>query len=197
MKAKKNKSVRKKTGKKINSSEKKLVAKQNYLNASSERKNTANSKILFFVIKFFLIFFILEAIINALDLSPLNNFLTQTACGFFKLSCVENIVVLKEQIFLITNSCTGLVSASILAAVIFSLKKPSIGKKFILLLAGTIVLLLANIPRILLVIYSALNGFDAELMHTITWFVMSAIILLIWYYGTKKITKIKEFGELL
>jgi hypothetical protein len=49
----------------------------------------------------------------------------------------------------------------------------------------------------MLVLYAAQKGFDAELVHMATWFLMSAIVLVIWYYGTKKLAGIKEFSDLL
>jgi hypothetical protein len=49
----------------------------------------------------------------------------------------------------------------------------------------------------MLVLWAALVGVDAEAVHVFTWYLMSALILLIWYYGTKKVSKIKDFSELI
>lgn len=101
--------------------------------------------------------------------------------------------------FEISPSCTGLVSSIILAAIIFSLKKPEIKKKIGIFLAGSISLLVLNIFRIYLVILGAeLFGFwIAEPLHILTWFTTTAFILVLWYYLTMRITGIKNFSGFL
>jgi exosortase/archaeosortase family protein len=192
----------KKLKKTINSSSKKNKKKTN--NPKPFENNKNNIKIGLFLLKFFVIFTILSTIINLLDLTMLNSWLAYISAttstnllvgpGLFVL---DNVIFLNGNKFIVTNSCTGLVSASILASVIFSLKKPEIKKKIVLLLVGTIILLFFNIPRLMLVLLSAKAGFDAELIHIFTWYIMSGLILLIWYYGTKRFTNIDDFSELL
>ena len=48
----------------------------------------------------------------------------------------------------------------------------------------------------MLVLVTAKLGFDADLVHTITWFIMSAFVLVIWYYGNKSIG-VKDFSKLI
>ncbi|MFA5125734.1 MAG: hypothetical protein WC462_01900 [archaeon] len=153
-------------------------------------------KLLFFVAKFFIIFAVLNILIELADLSFLTNFIASISASFLNAQYLHNVVFVKS-FFIITNSCTGFVSASILASIIFALRKPALKKKIILFLLGTAVLLIVNIPRIIFVLYMSKIGFNAELMHEMTWFLMSAIVLAIWYYGTKRVEGIKEFNELL
>lgn len=153
--------------------------------------------LLFFVVKFFIIFAVLNYLIEIASLAPLTEFIAKTSAGWLSLPVFASTIISGGQLFVVTNLCTGLVSASILAAIIFSLRRPSIEKKILLFLAGAAVLLVANIPRVVLVLFAAQNGFDAELVHEFTWIIMSVIVLGFWYYGTKRIEKIKEFNELL
>jgi exosortase/archaeosortase family protein len=161
------------------------------------QKKSSNGAIFYFLIKFLVIFSILNVLIETTNLSVLTQFIASFVASVMGLTSVSNSVLVNGSIFVITNSCTGLVSASILASVIFALKKPSLAKKTVLFFTGLVILLVVNIPRIMLVLLVAKAGFDPELVHEITWFVMSAIILIIWYYGTKRILSKEEFSDLI
>ena len=75
--------------------------------------------------------------------------------------------------------------------------KPSIRKKLGVFVIGVVALLILNIPRVMLVLFAAKAGFDADTIHVYTWFLMSGAIILLWYYGNKKIAKVKDFGEMI
>jgi exosortase/archaeosortase family protein len=164
--------------------------------SKSEKPLVLDKKIFFFIIKFFGIFIVLNLLIELSDLSFLTSFIANVSASFLGMQYLNNIIIGKT-FFIITNSCTGLVSTSILASIIFALTKPELKKKIVLFLVGAIVLLIVNIPRIILVLYVSKLGFDTGLVHELTWFLMSAIVLIIWYYGTKRIEKINQFNELL
>jgi len=184
-----------------------MARKKRAVKAKNARKNSRHlqkkqsffveKKLLLFVVKFFVIFAVLSALIELANLSFFTSFIAFVSASFLNAQWLGNVVFIRNSFFIITNSCTGLVSASILASIIFALKKPMLKKKVALFLLGTIILLAANIPRIIFVLYTAKIGFNAEVMHELTWFLMSAIVLTIWYYGTKRIEGIKEFNELL
>jgi len=162
------------------------------------KRSISQKRLVVFLISFFLIYFILGEIINLLDLSFLTNALASFSASVVGGVALGNLVILGEgSKFVVSNMCTGLVSASILAAVVFSLRKPNMKKKVALFVLGTILLMLINIPRIILVLLAAKAGFDAEMVHMATWFLMSAAILLIWYVGTKAWAKVEDFGELI
>lgn len=162
------------------------------LGISKENKN-----ILKFLFKFLLIFLTLFFIIEIINLSFLNNFLSEKVAKIFNLNYAENIIFGGEVNFIITNFCTGLVSISILAGIIFSFKKPIMTNKIIFFVLGALILLIANFFRIIFVILMASVGFDAELVHTITWFLMSFIILVFWFYGNKKLLGYKNLNQLI
>ena len=153
-------------------------------------------KIYLFLVKFFVIFIILSTIIEFLHLSFLTEFITFISASYLGLDFVGSVVFVGATNFIVTNSCTGLVSGVILIALLFAGKKPALTKKLFLTAFGISLLLLINIPRVMIVLLFAKIGFDAELIHTLTWFFMSGIVLLIWYYGNKAIG-IKNFNELI
>ena len=200
---KKHAGARKKINKKQGNS--KIFENKENQNANTKSKSNKKSriefvfdkKILFFLLRFFFIFAALNILIDLAPLGVLNNSIATLSSSLIGLTSKENAIIVGEKVFLVTNSCTGLISVSILAAIIFSLKRPVLRKKIFLFIGGAILILLLNIPRISLILFSAKMGFDAELAHTLTWFFMSAIVLIIWYFGTKKIEEINEFNELL
>lgn len=156
-----------------------------------------NKKIGIFVVKFFLIFFVFSFVVEILSLSWLTEFIAWLSASIIGLDANGAVVYVKWSSFIVGNACTGLMSASILAATIFALRKPTLDKKVGLFLIGLAILLVINIPRVSLVLLSAAYGFDANLVHELTWFLMSGVILLIWYFGTKKLFDVKDFSELI
>jgi len=160
-------------------------------------KSSGTSALLLFVAKFFIIYFILTALLELADLSWLTSAIAFAAAAPMGFAVLGSTVLVNGELFLVTNLCTGLMSASILAAIIFSARRPSFLKKLGLFVAGLVALLVFNIPRLMLVLYSAKLGMDAELVHTLTWFLMSALVLAIWFFGMKKICGIKDFNGLL
>jgi exosortase/archaeosortase family protein len=189
--------------KKINTKEKLFAKKAKKSSAekisphNGHRERASTKRILFFLAIFFLIYFILGEIINLLDLSILTNAIASFSASFLGGAVSGSTVTINGAKFVVSNMCTGLVSASILAAVVFSLRKPELKKRVALFAAGTALLMLINIPRVILVLAAAKMGFDAEMVHMLTWFLMSAAILLIWYYGTKIWAGVSDFSELI
>ena len=160
-------------------------------------KGLGEKQVLFFVVKFFLIFFVLTYLIELVNLNFFTTALASLSAAMVGALSLGSAVITSHGVYVISNACTGFTSASILAAVVFSLRKPRFSQKVWVFVAGTIVLLLLNIPRLALVLFAAQNGWDADLVHTITWFLMSAAVLLLWYFGTKRIAKVKDFSELV
>ena len=109
-----------------------------------------------FLCKFFVIFAVLQAIIYVLPVSGLNAWIAGLEAGFFGLEASGISIKAGEIDFVITNSCTGLVSGSILAAIVFSLKKPDLKKKAAMFGIGAALLFLVNLVRIYFVIAGGL-----------------------------------------
>ena len=152
-----------------------------------------------FLAKFFALFFALQFLALIADLSILQNAISSGISSMAGLEYSGKFIFVKDGAFEITPSCTGLVSAAILAAIIFSLRKPEMKNKFLLLFAGAIVLFIVNYFRVLFVVIAGkeFGVATAELLHIISWFVMSAGIILVWYWFTKKLAKIESFDGFL
>tara|TARA_Y100000310_G_scaffold280829_1_gene300833 strand:+ start:3596 stop:4006 length:411 start_codon:yes stop_codon:yes gene_type:complete len=132
-------------------------------------------------------------------LSPLQNAIAGFEAGLLGLARDGNVIGIAGGLFVVSASCTGLVSASVLAAIIFSLKKPVLKKKLVIFATGAIALFLLNLVRVYIVLLVAINfgSAAADLAHTISWFSTAALILAAWYLGMKKLIGIKDFSELM
>ncbi len=156
-------------------------------------------KIALFLAKFFAIFAVGEYLLQVADISFFQEGITAfqaklLGAGFEKIS-----IYLNGSTFLITPSCTGLVSTIILGAIIFSLKKPEFKQKTAIFLAGTALLMIANQFRLYFVLLSGkIFGVQAaELVHVASWFATTIAIIFAWYYFTKKKTGAKDFTGFL
>ena len=152
-----------------------------------------------FIAKFFIIFLALQFLILTLPIMPLKVFIAETAAGSLGMQAVGDSILLDSHAFVITENCTGLLSGAILAALIFSVKKPGIRKKVFMAVAGAVGLFLLNFPRIFFVLWAARNfGVEnAELFHEITWFSTAVFVFAIWFFEAKKIAQIKNFAEMI
>ena len=159
----------------------------------------AQRKELVFLLKFFAIFAFAEAFIFLLDFSALENFIASSSAYWLGLASSGNLVFVPDGIFEINPQCLGLVSGSVLAAIIFSLKKPEILEKTVIFLCGFALLLVLNYLRILLVILSGKTfGIEAGgIVHIASWFTTAALVLGLWYYFTKKLTGARSFSGFL
>ena len=156
-------------------------------------------KAAFFLVKFFVIYSVLQTAILLAPLDPLKGGIASLEAGALGLESEGNKIYFKGGIAEIVANCTGLMSISVLAAIVFSLKKPAFKKKTGLFAVGAALLFPLNLLRVYFVLLAAI-AFELETfetIHTATWFAMSAAILLLWYYLTKKVTKAKEFGHMI
>jgi len=161
--------------------------------------NEKMKKNIVFVVKFFTIFFILHTLLYFAPIEGLLEWIAGFEAGLLGLVSAENIIFVGEHSFEISESCTGLVSGIILAGVVFALRKPGLKKKIELFVIGFAVLFAANLLRVYIVIAAAVlwGAHWADLLHTISWFSTAGLVLLLWYYLTKKFAGINNFFELL
>jgi exosortase/archaeosortase family protein len=155
-----------------------------------------DKKLLIFLSKFFMIFFVLEIILLNLKIDFYNSFLAFVTSAYLGFLNEGNKIFLYGAVFVVDNSCTGFVSIIMLASLIFSIKG-NLFKKTKFFIFGALVLLLINIFRIMLVLLGANIGFNSNLIHTLTWFIMSGIVLGLWYYFITKILLIKNIKEII
>ncbi|MDD3160065.1 MAG: hypothetical protein PHQ98_03795 [Candidatus ainarchaeum sp.] len=151
------------------------------------------NKRLFFLLKFFLIFSTLELIIINLNLEFLTKFLTLITATITNLPFHFNQINMNGQLFIITNSCTGLTTIAMFFALIFAFNYPKLEEKIKLFLIGGLILVIINIFRIIFILKYVKLGFDGELIHSLTWLVMSLVCIIIWYKLNKE--NLLEFNK--
>lgn len=162
-------------------------------------KKMIDKKSFVFLSKFFAFFGFFQWMLFVVDTSWLQNFLAGIEAGLLGLARNGNILFIGREAYAIVPSCTGLVSAIVLGAIVFSLKKPSMKEKTGIFSIGVIVLLLVNIVRvyIVLLVGKEFGVQAADTVHVATWFAMSGAIIWAWYFFTKKMTGIKNFDGFL
>ncbi len=151
-----------------------------------------------FLAKFFIIFFTGTILLQTIQITFLNNWLAAFQGFLTGINFHQNILFIDSSAYIVNNECSGLFSGIVLAAIVFGLKKPEIKQKIAIFLAGFAFLFPLNIVRIYTVLMvGKIFGFDAAIfLHTISWFVTSALVIGFWYYLTKKVLK-KSFKEML
>ena len=156
-------------------------------------------KALVFLGKFFAIFIALYYALVSLDSTFLQQWLAENMANALRLPLEGNMLWVGNSAFQINESCTGLVSAILLTSTVFSVRKPAFRKKAAIWVVGLIVLFLANLVRLYAVLWAGIQwGVGAaEAFHVISWFLMSALILALWYCGVRYAEGKQAFGELL
>ena len=152
-----------------------------------------------FIIKFSAIFALSEFILVYGDFTALQNIITAGVSNYFALEYAQNLIFVPGGTFAIVSSCTGLVSIAVLAAIVFSLKKPELWQKAAIFIVGASLLFALNYVRLFLVIwagkeYGLLAG---EIVHIISWFTTAAFVIGLWYYLTRRLTGAKSFSGFL
>jgi len=156
-------------------------------------------KALVFLVKFFAIYSVLQYLIIAMPLAWLKQWIAGFEAGMLGLEAVGNAILLQGHRFEIVANCTGLMGISVLAAIIFSLRRPGLKAKAVVFAFGALILFPLNLFRVYLVLLAATvwGAGVAETLHVFTWFTTSALILGLWYYITKKAAGKKEFSKML
>lgn len=152
-----------------------------------------------FLTKFFFIFAILYIILLSTDSSFVQVPIAEFEASILGVEREGSVLYIESHGFDITSQCTGFVSAITLAAIIFALRKPGVREKISLFVVGAVSLFLINLVRLYFVLVSGLywGVWVAEVMHTVSWFVMAFGVIAIWYYSTLKLMGEREFGALI
>jgi exosortase/archaeosortase family protein len=129
----------------------------------------------------------------------LEDAIARAAGGVLNLPVEENRIQLGEQYFIIGESCTGFVSVLMLSGIVLGLRKPSIKKKWKVILGGGTLLLALNLVRIILVIGIGQKwGMDAaESAHIISWFAVSGLVIGLALFGISRSVPARERNDLL
>ena len=149
--------------------------------------------------RFLVLYVVLQAALLVAPLQPLKNALAGFVGNVLGVPYAGPYLFAGNTVFEITNSCTGLVSGIILASVVFAFRKPNLKAKTKLFLAGFFVLFPLNVVRVTGIVWTAMktNPAWAEALHVITWFLVSGLILALWYYLSVRFAGVKNLNELL
>jgi len=154
---------------------------------------------LIFLIKFFLIYGVLQAIIQIAPMGFVTEPIASFEAALFGLESEHNSIIAGPATFVINNSCTGFVSVSVLAAIVFSFRRPKLKKKLAVFIPCAIALFIINLLRVYIVLFFGImvSYQLAEPVHVASWFLMSGAIIALWYEGTRRLAGIKDLSQLL
>jgi exosortase/archaeosortase family protein len=154
---------------------------------------------LIFLIKFFLIYGILQAIIQIAPMDFVTEPIASFEASLLGLKSEQNSIIAGPATFVINNSCTGFVSVSVLAAIVFSFRRPELRRKLAVFVPCAVTLFFINLLRVYIVLFFGITvSYElAEPVHVASWFFMSGAIIALWYEATRRFAGIKDLGQLL
>jgi exosortase/archaeosortase family protein len=141
-----------------------------------------------FFLRFFSIVAVSQALLIVFEPYWLESLIASAEAALLGLRSTGNIIYMEGQPFAISANCTGLLSSSVFAAIVFSLRKPELKKKIAIALAGISALFALNFVRVYLVM-AAGNILGMQWLntaHLLSWFAMFGAVLGAWYFLTKK-----------
>lgn len=169
---------------------------QRVKNKRTEKKDY--KKFVPFLIKFSIISATGTIILPLLNLSLFTNSIVDIVAAISNVTAFGDILYVKNQPLVVTNMCIGLESTIILAAVIFSLKKPEFNKKVYNLAIAGMFLLAINLVRIITVVEIAKIDFSlVDFVHMVSWLFTTAVIFAAWYVLSKKELEKHTLEELI
>ena len=154
---------------------------------------------LIFLAKFFLIYGISQAVIQVAPMSFVTEPIASFEASLLGLKNEQNSIIAEPATFVINNSCTGFVSISVLAAIVFSFRRPKLRKKLAVFVPCAVALFFVNLLRVYIVLFfGVMVSYElAEPVHIASWFLMSGAIIALWYEATKRFAGISDLGQLL
>ena len=157
------------------------------------------AKAAIFLAKFFAIYSIGQALLLAAPLGRLEESIAAWEAAALGIPAAGKILFVGGGSLEIGANCTGLMSGLILAAIVFSLRKPNLKKKAEITAIGAAGLFLLNLLRVYIVLLAGvLWGAPAgETAHVVSWFAVAGMVLLFWHFLTKRIGGAGNFGKLL
>jgi exosortase/archaeosortase family protein len=162
------------------------------------KKQSFGKDAFFFLLKFFAIYAVFQLLILNAPLHGLESWIASLQAHALSLESAGNQVLFQGHTFEIVPNCTGLMGVSVLASIVFSLRKPAFGKKALLFAFGAAALFPLNLARVWFVLWAAIEFGPglAETIHIATWFFSAGLIIGLWYFLTKKVAGVRDFGSL-
>lgn len=160
------------------------------MKAPTEKNFFSRPEIQRFLIRFFAFFIGVEIYLYLFPPLAYQEWLAQSVASWFHAPFHEVWISVINGRFEITPSCTGLTSVSLFLGLLIGF--PRIPKnKAVAGIAGLVLILLLNYLRLVLIIGvgEQFSLEAADLIHTLSWFVLSGIAFGFWYYLIRKETR--------
>lgn len=137
-----------------------------------------------FLFRFFAIFLLAEVFLSIFPPVFFQEWLARVIGNMLDIP-VQGIFVQANNLrFEISAFCTGLSTIGLWLGLVYGFPFPPAREKIRYALVGGGIILLANVIRLVGIVYvGILFSFEAvDALHTLTWFVMSALACGMWYY---------------
>lgn len=136
-----------------------------------------------FIIRFFIVFGLVELLAYLFPPLAYQAWLAQLLGEWHRIP-VQGIFLSVNGIqFEISAFCTGLSTWGLFLGLLYGFSIPSNKQKIVYALLGWIIIFFLNIIRLFLIVYvgKTIDANAVELLHTLTWFAMSAAVMGGWY----------------
>lgn len=148
-----------------------------------------------FLFRFFAIFLLVEVFLSIFPPVFFQEWLARVIGNILSIQTQGVFLTVNAVRFEISAFCTGLSTIGLWLGLVYGFPFPPAREKMRYALMGGGIILLANVMRLVGIVYvgmvSSFENVDA--LHTLTWFIMSALVCGMWYYFLAK--KIGTFNS--
>lgn len=154
-----------------------------------------------FLIRFFVVFFAIELLLAYFPPVAYQTWLAESVGSVVHVPANGIFLSVNGIQFEISAFCTGLTSWGLLVGLLVGFTYPPWLKKIKYAALGLVGILMVNFFRLILIVYvgMATHLTMVDVLHTMTWFVMSALVVGVWYWmlcrhvKTRDSKKVAEF----
>lgn len=158
-------------------------------------------RIRMFIIRFFSIFILVELLLTLAPPLAYQEWLAATLGNILTLPVNGTLLSVEGIRFEISAFCTGLTTWGLFLGLLYGFPFPRGGKKVLYAATGLVLIVFINFFRLLAIVYvgKTVDANAVELLHTLTWFAMSAAVMGMWYSilcvhaKTKNATRVADF----
>ena len=157
-----------------------------------------NPRAKIFIIRFLVIFFAFQAVALLGLVHFYQLILAQFIGSWFHLPVNGTLLLLQPTAFEISALCTGITSLGMWFGLLWGFQIPKQKEKWTFAFLGALIILAVNVARVMLIVYFGIYFYleQVELVHTLSWFAMSAGIVGAWYYAMRKHYHFKSGKEM-
>jgi len=137
-----------------------------------------------FLFRFFAIFLVVEVFLSVFPPLYFQEWLARVIGNILDIP-VQGIFVSVNAIrFEISPFCTGLSTIGLWLGLVYGFPFPPGKEKIRYALVGGVMIILLNVIRLLGIVYAGMvsSAANVDALHTLTWFIMSALACGMWYY---------------